>query len=184
MFFGTTYLSFITVLNKGGTFMINLEEGIDFQQYLNSSKGEYKKEQLEIYNQVNLADNTKEVISKITEKIAIIIFAEIYCPDCRILLPYLEKMKELNNNICTYIFPRRGYEEIMEEYIGVARIPTILRFDNNNQLIGQFIEFPKVFKKRLEGIGEEKKKELIKGYRGGADNSLIEQEILEEIILR
>jgi hypothetical protein len=31
---------FIKVLNKGGSLMINLKEGIDFQGYLNSSKEE------------------------------------------------------------------------------------------------------------------------------------------------
>ncbi|PRX21666.1 thioredoxin-like protein [Orenia metallireducens] len=164
--------------------MVELEEGIGFEQYLNSSKEEYKQEQLQIYKQVNLADNTKEIISKISKKINIIIFAEIYCPDCRILLPYLEKMRELNDNISIYIFPRKGYEAVMEEYIEVARIPTILRFDSSKQLLGQFVEFPQDFKTMLKGLNEEEKKALIENYRCGEYNRLIEQEILEEIILR
>jgi len=164
--------------------MVELEEGIGFEQYLNSSKEEYKQEQLQIYKQVNLADNTKEIISKISKKINIIIFAEIYCPDCRILLPYLEKMRELNDNISTYIFPRKGYEAVMEEYIRLARIPTVLRFDSSKELKGQIIEFPQEFKKKLEGLQEEEKKALIEDYRSGEYNRLIEEGILEEIILR
>lgn len=159
--------------------MIDFNQGATFKEYLISSKEEYQDEQIDIYNKITLSDKIKEVIDKVDQKVILLAFAEIYCPDCRILMPFLKKIEKLNDNIKLTIFPREEYEGIMIEYTGVARIPTVIAIDSNEEVIGQYIEFPKKLKEDMKFMQEEEKTSLIKEYRVGKYNQLIEEDLLK-----
>ncbi|TDX46793.1 thioredoxin family protein [Orenia marismortui] len=163
--------------------MLNLNDAISFNDFLNSSTNEYKEDQLRLCEDIQLSKSTKRKVLEVETKIDLIVFSEIYCPDCRIVMPFLQQLEEINNNIIIYIFPRKSYEELMKEYTATAKIPTILRFNSNNNSIGEFVEFPEKIKEEIRWATEGEKKDLINRYRRGEYNQLIEKEILERLIM-
>ncbi|WP_018249783.1 thioredoxin family protein [Orenia marismortui] len=163
--------------------MLSLDDAISFKDFLNSSSNEYKEDQLRLCEDIELSNSAKRKVLEVETKIDLIVFSEIYCPDCRIVIPFLQQIEEINNNITIYIYPRKSYEDLMKEYTGTAKIPTILRVNSNNKSIGEFIEFPKKIKEEIRLANEDDKKDLINRYRRGEYNQLIEKEILEKLII-
>ncbi|WP_027340195.1 thioredoxin family protein [Halonatronum saccharophilum] len=162
--------------------MIDLKGKMNFRQFLNSSNEEFREEQLKLYN-IDLFDASKDIIMKVERAVELIVFSEIYCPDCRIVMPYLKKIEEINDNIEISIYPREGNEKAMKDYVGIARIPTVIKIDNKEKLEGRFIEFPKEISETLDRLTEEEREEVIDKYRRGEYNELIEKDLINKVIL-
>ncbi len=160
---------------------MDLTKAQDFIEFINSDL-DYKERQIKLYEEVNLSIDTKNIIKNSKKEIKIIVFAEIYCPDCRIVMPFLEKINRSNDKIRLFIFPREGYEDLMKEYTAKVRIPTIITLDQDNNLIGSYIEFPKQISTEIEN-NLERREEIISNYRSGEYNQIIEEEIMKTIIL-
>ena len=162
--------------------MINLSNGLTFEQYLEKSKKEYWDIQIEAYNSTNLSLNTKKSLQNSTSTVNVAVFSEGYCPDCIVTLPFLKRMAEVNKNINLYFFPKTGYESFLEEFTGEARIPTIITFDCEMNPKGAYVEFPKQLLEKMIPLKIEEKKDLVNDYRQGKYNSIIEEELLDIIL--
>ena len=162
--------------------MINLSNGLTFEQYLEKSKKEYGDIQIEAYNSTNLSLNTKKSLQNSTSTVNVAVFSEGYCPDCIVTLPFIKRMAEVNKNINLYFFPKTGYESFLEEFTGEARIPTIITFDCEMNPKGAYVEFPKQLLEKMIPLKIEEKKDLVNDYRQGKYNSIIEEELLGIIL--
>lgn len=162
--------------------MINLSNGITFEEYLEKSKLEYGDIQFTAYNSTNLSSGTKDTLQNLTSVVNVAVFSEGYCPDCIVTLPFIKRMGEENKNINLYFFPKSGYENFLEEYTGAARIPTIITFDSEMNPKGAYVEFPKELMEKMISLKIEEKKNLVNDYRLGKYNSTIEHELLEIIL--
>ena len=162
--------------------MINLSNGLTFEQYLEKSKKEYGDIQIEAYNSTNLSLNTKKSLQNSTSTVNVAVFSEGYCPDCIVTLPFIKRMAEVNKNINLYFFPKTGYESFLEEFTGEARIPTIITFDCEMNPKGAYVEFPKQLLEKMIPLKIEEKKDLVTDYRQGKYNSIIEEELLGIIL--
>lgn len=162
--------------------MINLSDGLTFEEYLEKSKLEYGDIQLITYNSTSLSSGTIKSLQDLTSIINVAVFSEGYCPDCIVTLPFINRMAEENKNIHLYCFPKTGYETFLEEYTGVARIPTIITFDSEMNPKGAYVEFPKKLLEKMIPLKIEEKKNLVNDYRLGKYNSIIEQELLDLIL--
>lgn len=123
-------------------------KGISFVKFVNQDEDIHKDKTLDIYNNIKMTENIIEAIKQINIDVNIIAFAEIWCPDCMINVPPLEKMCELNDKINLTILPREGNEEYLEEYkiAGKAKIPTFILLDKDFNKMGYFIEKPSIVK--------------------------------------
>lgn len=130
------------------TFLELFELGISFETFLDKDKDVNKEKALEIYHHITLKEELINRIKQIDTRIKIIVFAEIWCPDCVINVPALQKMKDINPNIEFKILPREGNENHMEPYKvgGKAKIPTFIVLDDSFIEKGVFLETPKIIK--------------------------------------
>lgn len=124
------------------------KSGTSFEGFLNKDKDIDRQKTLEIYNNISLEEDLIQKIKEIDEPIFILVFAEIWCPDCMINVPALQKIKDINSNIEISILPREGNESYIEAYKigGKAKIPTFIILDANYKEKGAFIENPKTVK--------------------------------------
>lgn len=162
--------------------MINLSNGLTFEEYLEKSKLQYGDIQLTTYNSTSLTSGTKESLQNLTSTVNVAVFSEGYCPDCIVTLPFIKRMAEENNNINLYCFPKTGYESFLEECTGEARIPTIITFDKEMNPKGAYVEFPKKLLEEMTSLKIEEKKNLVNDYRQGKHNSIIEEELLDILL--
>lgn len=162
--------------------MINLSNGITFEEYLEKSKLQYGDIQLTTYNSTNLSSDTKESLQNLTSTVNVAVFSEGYCPDCIITLPFIKRMAEENKNINLYCFPKTGYENFLEDCTGESRIPTIITFDEEMNPKGAYVEFPKKLLEKMIPLKIEEKKNLVNDYRQGRYNSIIEEELLDILL--
>ncbi|SKC88103.1 Thioredoxin [Maledivibacter halophilus] len=65
--------------------------GITFEEFILQDGGSYKDKIMEIYNNIQIDDNLLKKINSIDKEINVLVFAEIWCPDCVINLPALKK---------------------------------------------------------------------------------------------
>lgn len=125
--------------------------GISFEQFMTQDDGDYIEKMLDIYNNVEVNDDLLGKINSIHKKINVLIFAEIWCPDCVINVPALKKICDLNEDINMKIVPREGNEEYLNDYKidGKTKTPTFIFMDSDFKVLGAFIEIPQVMKEAV-----------------------------------
>lgn len=162
--------------------MFVYEEAWDYNSYLESDLIEYKEKQEKIYEKINFSESSIKKIHQIDTTINLVIFAELYCPDCRALIPFVEKLRLLNSKINISIFPRKGNEVYLSKHSLNASIPTILMEDlkdGKENFITIFDEFPPLIKEEFSKLNEEDKEKAIYDYRTGKRNLEIENYLVD-----
>jgi thiol-disulfide isomerase/thioredoxin len=161
--------------------MIDLSKGLDFEGYLDKNTEEEKVKLLEAYESTELSKDIIDAVKAIDKKVNVVVFSEGYCPDCVVTLPFIKRMENLNENIKVYLFGMQGNRELLEEYTGTSRIPTVMTFTENMEPKGAYIEVPKILAEKIAKTPSDKQKEVVTDYRQGKYNNLIEEELLEII---
>jgi thiol-disulfide isomerase/thioredoxin len=146
--------------------MLKYEEAWNYNEYLRSSLIEYREKQEKIFSKISLKQENIEKIRKIKTKVNIVAFAEIYCPDCRAVIPFLEKVRQENDNIDLYIFPREENEHYLAKITNESRIPSVFIEDIEKE------ELNLIYEEILPDLKSKIKEHLSKG----------ERDIAEEII--
>ena len=159
------------------------QKGITFIEFVNQDKDAYKEKTLEIYSQITVDETLQKAIESIGRPIYVLVFAEIWCPDCMINVPALQKIAEYNNEFSLRIVSREGNEAYMQNYRinGKPKIPTFIFMEEDFTEIGAFIEQPQVIK-GIEAKGNQVEIIVAKRkYRKGEYISETIKEILEII---
>jgi hypothetical protein len=127
-------------------------KGVSFEEFVNKDKGTYKEKTLEILNTIEFNDELMDKIENINKKINILICAELWCPDCMINVPVVERMRQINPNISLSIVGREGNEEFFKRFSETesVRIPTFVLYDSNFNELGCFVEHPKKLRSIIE----------------------------------
>lgn len=151
-----------------------------FEEFLDTDKDIHKEKTLEIYKAIQLDEDLLLKIKSIDSSIYILAFAEIWCPDCMINVPVLQKIVDVNPNIQLKFLPREGNENYIDCYkvAGKAKIPTFIVLNANFEEKGVFIENPKVFKTILTKGNEVESIVAKRKYRKGE----YIKETIEEIV--
>jgi thiol-disulfide isomerase/thioredoxin len=161
--------------------MIDLSNALDFEGYLNKNNEEEREKLIEAYEKTQLSIEAVNAVRAINKKVNIVVFSEGYCPDCIVTLPFIKRMQNLNENLKVYYFGMKGNKELLEEYTGTSRIPTVMTFTEDMDPKGAYIEVPKVIAEKMARVSSDKQKELVHEYRQGKYSELIEAELLEII---
>ncbi|SCZ06059.1 thioredoxin family protein [Alkaliphilus peptidifermentans] len=130
------------------TFSELMNNGCSFEEFIDQDKDINREKTVEIYEGIQLDENLKDRIKSIHKPFNVLVFAEIWCPDCMINVPALQKIKDINPNIHFSILPRDGNEEYLSQYKvgGKVKIPTFLILNEEFKVLGAFIETPKAVK--------------------------------------
>jgi len=157
------------------------EKGISFMEFVNQDEDAYKEKTIEIYEQISIDENLENEIKSVKEVINVLAFAEIWCPDCMINVPALQKMGDQNPNFKLSIVSREGNESYMEAYKvgGKPKIPTFVFLNDKFEAMGVFVERPTVVK-QVEANGKETEVIVVKRkYKKGEYIKNTIEEILD-----
>ncbi|WP_102398774.1 thioredoxin family protein [Haloimpatiens massiliensis] len=132
------------------------ESGIEYNDFLNSKDVDTKDKVLDIYNNIEIGKDLEDKIKAVDKEVDIIAFAEIWCPDCMLNVPALEKIHILNPKINFKVVSREGNEKYLDDYAidGKPRIPTFIITDKTQKVLGAFIERPEIVRK-VENSGNQ-----------------------------
>lgn len=124
------------------------QKGLSFLDFVNLDKDTYKENTMELYEKISVPEELVQKINAVNKLFYILVFAEIWCPDCMINVPVIQKMAELNPNFKVRIVSREGNEAYMEAYKinGKPKIPTVLFMSEEFEVLGAFIEQPLIVK--------------------------------------
>ncbi len=124
------------------------ESGMSFEVFARDYHDANIERLFEVYSRIELDKEIANRIKSISNTIYILVFAELWDPDCIINLPAIKKLSDINSNIVFKILPKDGNEKYMEDYKlgGKVKIPTFVILDSEFKEIGVFIETPKVVK--------------------------------------
>lgn len=119
--------------------------GMSFDEFVNTDTSTYREKTIEILNSINFEEEHIKRIKSIDKAINILVCAEIWCPDCMINVPVLEKMRECNSNFNISIVKKEGNENFFNKYNpnGTVKIPTFVLYDEKFNELGSFVEHPK-----------------------------------------
>ena len=152
-----------------------------FEEYLNSEENtENKERQLKIINKILFSDETVQKIKNISREIKILAVAEVYCPDCRAVVSFLEKFSELNDKIKIEYSTREEAHDLLLKATGITRIPTLFA-DNGKKSEVFLTEFPKVVQKHMSE-NPEQFDEIKYNFRTGKYNKEIEKELVSYLV--
>lgn len=146
------------------------DEGHDFNAFMHGDDGKHVDKVLN-FLQLSSDAVTEELREKILEvdSANLIVFGEVWCPDCMINMAVLEAIHRVNGAIKYSIVPREGHEEDIKSLTpdGSAKIPTFVSVNSVWKPKGLFLEKPKVVKE-VEASGDQVKRIVVKrDYRNG-----------------
>ena len=152
-----------------------------FQDYLNfSDNGEYSQKQLKIIDKIELSAETEKTVKSINKEIKILCFAQVYCPDCRAIVPFMKKFSDLNSNIKIDYLPREGHEDLLKKLTDTVKIPTLVS-QKEDKLSVFLLEFPNIVQKEMKE-NPENYDDIKYNFRIGKYNKEIEKELIDYLI--
>ena len=156
-------------------------EGISFEAFLKEGEDSYREKAIEILNDTNFNEEITNRIKSIDKKINILALAEIWCPDCVVNVPVLQKFNEINKNINFSIIKREGKEDYFSKYAieDKVKIPTFIFFDEEFNEIGYFVERPSIVKNIYDKKDQVEIIITTKKYRNGQYTEETAKDILD-----
>lgn len=155
-----------------------------FYEYLEFNSDEDRENQLEVYVDVKLEEETEEKIKTLAVQGDWLIMAEPYCPDCVEIVAYFQRMAKLNPNINVKYVSRKDNQERkyfdsdeqQQAVISAQKIPSIFDIRNDKtELV--LCEFPQFLKAKMEE-NPEQFDELRADFRMGKFGKAVEAELL------
>lgn len=143
--------------------------GISFEEFVNLDEDSYKEKTLSIFQTIKIDNELENRIKNVNKKINILICAEMWCPDCMINVPVVEKMRQINENINLSIVERENNEEYFSKYVSGenVKIPTFIFFDGDFNEIGSFVERPNYVKEIQSSDNQPLKIVTMRKYKKG-----------------
>ncbi len=131
----------------------SLKKGISYQRYRdlvnqlvqnNSTTGEYKSEAMINYTLLNdrrmkswdktvkVPQDMQDKISEFDEKVTWLVLTESWCGDAAHLMPVMNKIAEMNDNIDFKVVLRDENDALMDQFLtnGNKSIPKLIMIDN------------------------------------------------------
>ena len=154
--------------------------GISFEKFVNTGESSHKEKTIDIYNGVQFDEDLISRIEAIDKKINVLVLAEIWCPDCMVNVPVLERIRQISEELNISIIRREGNEKYFEEYSvgGAVKIPTFIFLNEAFKEIGCFIERPSIVKNIYDSDSQAKIIVAIKKYRNSEYTAEKDDDIL------
>ncbi len=163
--------------------MIDFAKGYSFEEYLEKGYEEERDRQRLACSRTSFSSEFEEAVKRVNRPLKLAAFAEIYCPDSVVTMPFVRRMTESNPLISLAVFPRTPFEKELEVLTGAARIPTLLFFDEEMRLLGSYVELPKALKEEMRDLDAGERSTLTLEYRRGKYNDLLQAELVEILSL-
>jgi hypothetical protein len=159
--------------------VIDFTQGYSFNEYLEKGYEEERDRQRRACERTVFLNEFEESVRRVAQPLKLAAFAEIYCPDSVVTMPFVHRMAELNPLIEVTVFPRSPFEKELEALAGTARIPTLLFFDEEMRLKGKYVELPTALKQEMRDADAGERSALTLEYRRGKFNDMLQSELAQ-----
>ena len=101
---------------------------------------------------LKIAEETQHKVKKYNKKTTWLVLTESWCGDAAHIVPVINKVAELNNNINFRLVLRDENEGLMNEFLtnGGKAIPKLIALDEQNEVIGEFGSRPRIATQLVE----------------------------------
>ena len=156
----------------------------NYAEYLDFDTEEDKLKQQQLYQATELSAQTVAEVKKISRPQHWLLAAAPYCPDCRVFVPFIQKMAELNPRIRINYIARSDFDDssrfdnpCQQEIVRAnQKIPALFLMGHEEE--GPvFNKFPQVVLNQI-AANETRRTELRDAYRAGEFNADIEAQIV------
>ena len=136
---------FESLVAEGKTTGPNQSEGYVGFTKLNWSR--YKR----ALKQVELSQQTRQVLSSLKESITLLIITEAWCGDASQVLPVIELISEAAPKITSKLVLRDEHEELMNQFLtnGGKSIPKVIVLDEEKNVLASWGPRPSVLQKQV-----------------------------------
>lgn len=106
---------------------------------------------------LKISDKTQHKIKQYDKKTTWLVLTESWCGDAAHIVPVVNKVAELNNNINLRLVLRDENEGLMSEFLtnGGKAIPKLIALDEEHEVIGEFGSRPSVAAQLVEDYKRE-----------------------------
>ncbi|BEP30168.1 thioredoxin family protein [Helicovermis profundi] len=158
-------------------------KGIKFEKFILNDESKHKEIMLKFSDNSSIDEGLKNEIELLNIKTKILVFGELWCPDCTVNISALQILSKFNKKIEFRILPRNGFENDIKELTGLdeVKIPTIIVMNNTYKIKGQFIERPQEILELENEENQVKRIVNMKEYRNGLYIGETIKEIIEII---
>lgn len=94
--------------------------------------------------------NHEEYLQAIKEGKSVLLFSADWCPDCRVIEPFLPELEEKYSELDFYYVDRDDHIELCQE-MDVFGIPSLVAF-NEGEETGRFVSKMRKSKEEIEGF--------------------------------
>lgn len=155
--------------------MLNLKNGLNYDEYMKLGTDEDKKMNKEFYEKSPIHSEPASNISD--SPLSFAVFSMTRCKDAATVIPVLLHLTKNNPNVTIKFFDKEGNEELLEKLTGSVKIPTILKLDSNGNIVDSFLEFPATVNKIIAD-NLEKKQSIVTSFRENKYFSEIKKDLL------
>ncbi|MDR3281371.1 MAG: thioredoxin family protein [Synergistaceae bacterium] len=125
---------------------VDISSAKTFEQYMATGSSEHLKTMLERFDEYKVSDFFAEEIKKIDAAATLLMIGMMYCPDCKVVSPFMEAIAKLNPKISTRYILRNdtpGAKEFMQNRTGRTNMPAIFVLSPDGTVLsGAYVETP------------------------------------------
>ncbi len=163
---------------------IDLQNGASYERYLLDGTSEQIGRMFARSKGVRPSKKLLFAAQKIDTRVFIVIYGSITCPDCAIVVPYLERLRNANPQIETRYFARDDKaRKMLLERTGRNRIPTVFITDRSGRIVsGHYVEYPRIVYDLLEkSKTEDERRAYIDDFRAGKYDDDVQNDLADLI---
>lgn len=161
--------------------MLDMDKSMNYEELISGAPDNHKRLVKRMYSGVKLFEEGIEDIKNINTPVEVVIFTETRCQDSAIVIPFLLRLSELNENINLSFFRMKGNEDILEKMSGEKRVPTILVLNNDGDVLRKYVELPNRVKYKIKESDGRDRNVLVRKMRMGKFNEYIQKDLIELI---
>lgn len=157
--------------------MFDLNTGLTLENYLNEGAPEEVARIEVAFSRTTYSGLFEDVVRNLPG-VTVVVFVELFCPDAAVLLSYLRRISELNDQIRILLFPVKGNEPLLQKLTGAVKIPTMMVLDEMGLPSAFYVEYPEAFKDSLIPLDGESRRNLLRDFREGKKGALVEKDLV------
>jgi hypothetical protein len=166
---------------------VDLSEALDFEAYALTGSPEDRRALGDRLNSYGIADFFKEGAEKIDRPITLLMIGMMYCPDCKIVYPYIEALSAINPLISTKYMVRNDTpdaREFMTAHTGRTNMPAVFAIRPDGSVApGAYVETPSRVTSMLESAATDVERDAIwNDFHSGTYDEDVQRDLLTLVL--
>ncbi|MDR1579047.1 MAG: thioredoxin family protein [Synergistaceae bacterium] len=159
---------------------VDISEAMSFEKYLTTGSSGETEKLLNRMDNLDMAESLKSSALEGNERLTLVVFGWMSCPDCEVVIPYIESVRRLNPNISTLYFGRNdATKAVLRNLAGASGTPAVFAARQDGTLLGPYYhEYPQSVRARLNSARDnDEKRDVIRDFRSGKYETELQQEL-------